>query len=79
MDHQELKDKLFLMHDRELPDPERLEVLAHVERCAECREHYQQWQNIAGTLFPAVTLSADDQFIAGVMARVHALGPACEH
>ena len=37
MNHETLKDKIFILHDGELPAAERPEVERHLEGCAECR------------------------------------------
>ncbi len=70
MDHDRLKDRLWLLYDGELGEPERREVLAHLESCPECRETSARWGRIAGALLPPPQVQPSEQFVQRVMARV---------
>lgn len=53
MNHEQLRDALSALHDGELGAEDRKEILAHLERCSDCREAHQRWQRISGTFFRA--------------------------
>lgn len=70
VDHDRLKDRLWLLYDGELGEPERREVMAHLEACSECRETSARWGRIAGALLAPPHVQPSEQFVRRVMARV---------
>ncbi len=52
MKHQEILEDLGALHDNELPPERKVELIAHLDGCAECRESYHRWGKIAQTFFP---------------------------
>ena len=36
MEHQSIKEKLWALDDRELPEEERQTIVAHLKECKEC-------------------------------------------
>jgi anti-sigma factor RsiW len=73
MDHQTVKDKLFALHDRELPEEIRQEVAGHLANCSECHETYVQWQRTANAFFQPPRIQTSEAFVYQVMERVNAL------
>ena len=78
MDHETIKDALYALHDGELSETQRGEVLAHLRSCAECAEAARRWESLSGALsrvFPRPTPRQTEAFVRAVMAR---LGPGEE-
>ncbi len=53
MNHQMMRDQLFVWHDGELAGAARHDVEAHLAGCAECRRIVTEWQQEANAFFPA--------------------------
>lgn len=51
MNHEELKESVFALHDGELADAEHRETESHLEGCAECRLTLENWKKISVALF----------------------------
>lgn len=73
MKHEKLKELLFALYDKELPDAECQEIEAHIKSCSECRQTYQQWERITGTLFRRSQSQPSEAFVQGVMGKLEAL------
>lgn len=73
MNHQNLKDKLFLYNDPELAEAEREELTSHLSECGECRNLLGQFNSIQKT-FPKISSShSSETFVNQVMNKVAAL------
>ncbi len=72
MNHQKIKEKIFLLGDPELPAEESAVVRKHLEGCAQCREVFGHWERSREVFrqVPAVEPSA--AFTASVMRRLDA-------
>jgi anti-sigma factor RsiW len=72
MDHEEVKEKLFLFYDQELSEQERGDIETHLAQCAECGKSYQQWRNISSALFTIEQPRGQrmEDFVARVMERL---------
>lgn len=69
MDHHQLREALFALHDGELEDAERKEVLAHLQECEGCRQDYRRWERIEGIFFciPAKPSAVETEFFVRQM------------
>jgi anti-sigma factor RsiW len=70
MNHEDFKKNLFALYDKELPDSECREVLAHMEDCLECRQAYTNWKTVAKKFFGSVHPQTSELFVQGVMGRL---------
>ena len=62
MDCRNIKENIYKWLDRELPDPQKGEFLAHLKSCPECRKESQSIEVFHGVLkgsFSAVEPSKD--------------------
>ena len=75
MNHESIKEKLFLYFDPETSDNERREINSHTDSCEECRLLLKRWEQIHNGLSksPAPALSSPDFFTSRVMQRLDAL------
>jgi anti-sigma factor RsiW len=71
MNHAELKEMIWMSHDKELSAPETSLVNQHLDQCSECRELYADWEKTSAILFPASAHRPSENFTQKVMARIH--------
>lgn len=80
MNHDQFREALSALHDKELDARESKEILSHLEQCADCREAHQRWEKIAGTFFRAPQppgRAETEFFVQQVMKRLEPeLSPA---
>ncbi len=67
MRHEELRERLYDLYDRELPVPELRELEAHLGACAECRASLEEWRRIAGALFAAPAPAPSEALVQRIM------------
>lgn len=70
MDHEILKQKLFALHDKELPASERVAVEAHLSGCYECRLALRDWEKISHAFFAKQPVAPSEVFVEQVMAKL---------
>jgi len=73
MEHQDIVDDLGAFHDNELPVSRGLEIRAHLDICAECREVHERWEKMARAFFHSpirLTNAQTEVFTHRVMAQV---------
>jgi anti-sigma factor RsiW len=72
MTHDELKEKIFLARDREVPEPERQELEDHLRSCKECTTAFNRWETLVMTLQKAARSPApnSEAFVQKVMSRL---------
>src|SRR5579859_7854206 len=77
MNHDQIRERLFDLYDRPLTQRERRMVEVHLPDCPECRQTFENWQQISHTLFsqPALSEAQEDRFVANVMARIQKTSP----
>ena len=78
MNHHELKEKLLVFYDPELPEEERREIAGHLPSCEECRHVLRRWERISNVLSCGVSASTEpsETFVNRVMARLAVLEEA---
>src|SRR5689334_21757642 len=69
MNHDLLREKLFVYFDAETAAEEKREVEAHVDLCADCREIFKRWQTAAG-VFQQAGNRPSEGFVYQVMERI---------
>lgn len=75
MDHETLKDLVFLSYDREISPADQSLVKKHLTTCAECRDTLAEWQETASLLFPSAKIVASENFVQKVMGRIETGNP----
>lgn len=69
MDHETVKEKLFLYADPETGEEERRQIAAHTEGCEECRLLFKRWEQVQNKL-SKTTLKPSASFVFQVMERL---------
>ncbi len=67
MDHQAIREQLLALHDAELPEAERSEIVRHLKLCAECRQIAGRWALTRKALAAALGMSDSEAFVGRVM------------
>ena len=70
MDHDALKESIFLYHDGELPAAEKARVESHLAECRECSAALAAWRKASVEVFPRLEVEPSEEFVRGVMARI---------
>lgn len=70
MDHENLKDQVFLYHDPETSEDERQVLARHLQDCEECRLSLKQWEQIQAKI-SKTALAPSPVFAYRVMERLH--------
>lgn len=70
MAHDEWIERLYALHDGELTGAAREEAERHLEACAECRQQFQAWEQVAGTLFRIPEPRPSEAFVGRIMERL---------
>lgn len=74
-DHESMKDRVFALHDGELPPADRAETERHLAACAECRSELDAWKRAAPALFPSLREEPPASFADRVMERLEPSWP----
>ena len=73
MTHEEIKEKLLALFDRELAETERHEINSHLHACENCSETVKRWEQISAAMSRAGTASPPSgRFVYSVMERIAA-------
>ena len=70
MNHESMKDKVFLLRDGELPPGERPAVEGHLAACADCRAALEEWKKLSAAFFSRPAVEPSEDFVRGVMDKV---------
>ncbi len=70
MDHQAIREQLLAMHDAELSEVERSEIVRHLDRCAECRQIASRWTSTRKALASALRTGDSEAFVGRVMRGI---------
>jgi anti-sigma factor RsiW len=70
MEHAEIREKVLLLRDGELPESERLAVAEHLLACPSCRELHAAAGRIGAQFFGVPEPPASEGFVRGVMAGI---------
>lgn len=70
MDHEALKERIFLSRDRALSPADQKEAALHLAQCRECREALDAWDKTSSLLFPAAKIESPALFVERVMDRI---------
>jgi len=76
MKHEEIREKLLSFHDPELPEPDRLEIAAHLKSCRDCQNRLKHWEGIQAGFSQAAMPESSEAFVRGVMNGIAHLGDA---
>jgi anti-sigma factor RsiW len=72
MNHQKIREQIFLLGDPELPAEESAALRKHLETCAQCREISGQWRKLREVFRQAPAVRPSAAFTANVMRRLEA-------
>lgn len=64
MNHEEWKEKIFLIGDTELDAAERREIENHLKSCGDCRESLARWEKIGAAIKTAPSPASDPEAFA---------------
>ena len=70
MNHEILKDKLFVLYDGELSGEDRRLIENHLAGCADCSRTHAQWQRTAKAFFRVPQVEVSEAFVQRVMDRI---------
>lgn len=73
MNHDEMRERIALLGDAELPGSERRALEAHLAVCQDCRAARERWKKVASALAAAAqppTPAETERFVGRVMARL---------
>jgi anti-sigma factor RsiW len=70
MNHDALKELLFMSYDREIPPEQQARVDEHLAACGECRAALADWKKTASLFLTPGALKNSEQFVQGVMRRI---------
>lgn len=73
MNHQEIKDKLFLLRDPESSETDRSIILAHLETCEDCQLSAARWDLFGKALKKVSVTKTSPNFVVRVMDRISSL------
>jgi len=73
MDHQKIREMLFVLDAPELSAEERREVTAHAQGCVDCRGLLTRWERIHGMFSNVQTATAPRGMTDRVINRLEAL------
>ena len=70
MPHDQWIEKLFALHDGELPASERAATEAHRDSCSECRILLEQWRLTSAGFSRLTFTPGSEAFVQSVLARL---------
>ena len=71
MNHDQMKEKIYQYHDKELSPADCSMVEDHLKECSQCRNELSDWKKLSSTFFaPSPTAKYSEKFVAGVMAQI---------
>jgi hypothetical protein len=65
------EEKIMKHFDRQ-PNDESAELMQHIEKCSSCREQFNQFKEIIGSLEQTKEINPPEDFEKAVMSKVHA-------
>ena len=73
MTHEDIKEKLLALFDRELDERERKEIASHLNVCEDCSGTLKRWEQISAAMSRAGSASpSSGRFVYSVMERIAA-------
>ena len=70
MNCKEIKEKIYLLDDADISAKEKEEIKAHINKCGECRQVYENLQKISAAFFQKDVLNYTEIFAGKVMSEI---------